>query len=182
MRSWGAEVSRPIRIGALNIGGQRCWTIRRRENVGGQQLEKWTRHGVAFNYRYLQWGLLCNWPTLLPVLVLLCSSLCWCAAVLVLLCSSLCCSFYAIPHRAWERLGDNCREKSNKHFFTDKRVGDRKALPKILNQFDRKVSSWLKKKQKCCDDLVDLGWLGWLGWSWLTWLTWLIVVDLIGLG
>ena len=28
MRSWGAEVSRPIRIGALNIGGQRCWTIR----------------------------------------------------------------------------------------------------------------------------------------------------------
>ena len=151
MRSWGAEVSRPIRIGALNIGGQRCWTIRAD-----------VRTLAASNWKS---GPDTVWLSIIGIYSGVCcvigqhSRSCACAAVLepVLLCLSLCCSFYAIPHRAWERLGDNCREKSNKHFFTNKRVGDRKALPKILNQFDRKVSSWLIKKQKCCDDLVDLG-------------------------
>ena len=144
MRSWGAEVSRPIRIGALNIGGQRCWTIRAD-----------VRTLAASNWKS---GPDTVWLSIIGIYSGVCCVIGQHSACAdVLLCSSLCCSLYAIPHRAWERLGDNCREKSNKHFFTDKRVGDRKALPKILNQFDRKVSSWLKKKQKCCDDLVDLG-------------------------
>ena len=148
MRSWGAEVSRPIRIGALNIGGQRCWTIRAD-----------VRTLAASNWKS---GPDTVWLSIIGIYSGVCCVIGQHSACAdVLLCSSLCCSFYAIPHRAWERLGDNCREKSNKHFFTDKRVRDRKALPKILNQFDRKVSPWLKKKlkkkQKCCNDLVDLG-------------------------
>ena len=86
----------------------------RRENGQcgtGQQLEKWTRHGVAFNYPYLQWGLLCNWTTQPAVP-------------------------YAIQLQAWEQLGDNCQEKSNKHFFTDKRIGDkRQALPRYRYKY-----------------------------------------------
>ena len=46
---------------------------------------------------------------------------------------------YAIPLQAWEQLGDNCQEKSNKHFFTDKRIGE-KALPQILIQIVHPLS------------------------------------------
>ena len=46
--------------------------------------------------------------------------------------SGVCCVIgpellYAIPHHAWEQLGDNCHENSNKHFFTDKRIGKKKG-------------------------------------------------------
>ena len=87
-------------VAALNIGGQPVkWIFSGRENGRGHRLEKWTRHGVAFNYPYLQWGLLCNW-TRAPM------------------------QFHT---NAWEQLGDNCQENANKHFFTDKRIGKKKG-------------------------------------------------------
>ena len=98
----------------------------RRENGQcgtGQQLEKWTRHGVAFNYPYLQWGLLCNWTTQPAVP-------------------------YAIQLQAWEQLGDNCQEKSNKHFFTDKRIGE-KALAVILIQVFHPCEPNRQTNDKC---------------------------------
>ena len=146
MRSWGAEVSRPIRIGALNIGGQRCWTIRADVRTLAASNWKSGPDTVWLSIIGIYSGVCCVIGQHSCLCLCCCARACAAVLVLVLLCLSLCCSFYAIPHRAWERLGDNCREKSNKHFFTDKRVGDRKALPKILNQFDRKVSPWLKKK------------------------------------
>ena len=62
--------------------------------TSARRLEKWTRHRVAFNYPYLQSGLLCNWP---PT---------------------------PASRNCTPSLGTTWRQsswKSNKHFFTDKR-------------------------------------------------------------
>ena len=135
MRSWGAEVSRPIRIGALNIGGQRCWTIRAD-----------VRTLAASNWKS---GPDTVWLSIIGIYSGVCCVIGQHSACAdVLLCSSLCCSFYAIPHRAWERLGDNCREKSNKHFFTDKRIRKKKGNGP---NFDTKPRSYTSLKLRPTD-------------------------------
>ena len=168
MRSWGAEVSRPIRIGALNIGGQRCWTIRAD-----------VRTLAASNWKS---GPDTVWLSIIGIYSGVCcvigqhSRSCACAAVLepVLLCLCLCCCAWACADPSMQfhtepgnGLGTIAEKNPINIFSPTKESGTKRLCPRYwINLIEKFHLGW-KKNWKRNKNVA---------------MTWLILVDLVDLG